>query len=646
MLDGENTLGIKIPYILLTNGGGVSEEAKAEQLTSIIGHEINPQRVILAHTVLKSLAGKYVNEPILVLGGENDEVYTSLDVLAWNSAAWPFYRLNADERRTAKVVDFSKINLRAALVFHDPRHWSVDIQLICDMILSGGVIGGRHTNPRGLHAEDGIELVFCNPDLLWRSDFPQTRLGQGAFKDAFQSVFKSLTGTTYPFLQLGKPTKPTYDYAKTTLLRLLQKEHPGSASTPQVYMVGDNPESDIAGANQAGWKSILVRTGVYDPSNGPPSHTPTHEVEDVEDADGHIDLPILVRELYANNASAFDLRKEMPAHVDIPRLRKGQVGGFFWSAYVGCADPELEGDDFLNSTWRVRDTLEQIDIAKLLIDRYPNTFELSLTSKDVKSTISRGKIASLIGIEGAHQLGNSIAALRQFQALGVRYVTLTHVCHNAFADSCGMEPGKVPKWGGLSPLGVSLVGEMNRVGVLVDLSHTSDDTARQALRVSQAPVIWSHSSARAIHDVPRNVPDDILAMVGTETNKTDAVVMVNFAPFFVAAPGNATIVSVADHVDHIAKIAGKQHVGIGSDFDGIGDVPVGLEDVSKYPALIAELYKRGWTRFELAGLTGRNLLRIMDGAERVAKELQQLGTEPSYALYDKRPDIPRRRAEF
>jgi len=275
----------------------VSEEVKADQLTSIIGHEINPQRVILAHTVLKSLASKYANEPILVLGGKNDDVrkvaesygfkqvYTSLDVLAWNPAAWPFYRLNQDERHTAKTADFSNIPLRAALVFHDPRHWSVDIQIICDMILSGGVIGGKHVNPRGQYTEDAIELVFCNPDLLWRSDFPQTRLGQGAFKEAFQAVFKGLTGTTYPSLQLGKPSKPTYDYAKSTLLQLLQKEHPGSIErSPQVYMVGDNPESDIAGANGAGWKSILVRTGVYDPANGPPTHQPTHEVEDVEEA--------------------------------------------------------------------------------------------------------------------------------------------------------------------------------------------------------------------------------------------------------------------------------------------------------------------------------------------------------------------------
>ncbi|TCD62476.1 hypothetical protein EIP91_006824 [Steccherinum ochraceum] len=325
--------------------------------------------------------------------------------------------------------------------------------------------------------------------------------------------------------------------------------------------------------------------------------------------DGHIDLPLVAREEYANNASWLDLEKEVNGHVDIPRLKKGQVGGFFWSAYVACPTDEA-------------------------------TFELALTSQQIKTAIGRGRIASLLGIEGGHQLGNSIAVLRQLYLLGVRYVTLTHVCHNAFADSNGVQPGIIPRWNGLSSLGVSLIHEMNRIGMLVDLSHTSDETARQALKLTQAPVIWSHSSSRAVHDVPRNVPDDILAMIGTDApGKVDAVVMVNFNPPFVANPGNATVQTVADHIDHIAEIAGKNHVGLGSDYDGIAETPKGLEDVSKYPALIAELFRRGWTRFELAGLTGRNLLRVMDGAERVAQELQDLGTEPSYDIYDKRKDV-------
>jgi len=239
-----------------------------------------------------------------------------------------------------------------------------------------------------------------------------------------------------------------------------------------------------------------------------------------------------------------------------------------------------------------------------------------------------------------HQLGNSIAVLRQYHALGVRYLTLTHSCHNAFADSCGMLPGIVPLHGGLSTLGHSLIEEMNRLGVLVDLSHTSDATATQALNYSRAPVIWSHSSSRAVRNHPRNVPDRILRLIGTNEGQKDAVVMVNFAPVFVAPPGKADVKAVADHVEHIAKIAGKQHVGLGSDFDGIGKTPRGLEDVSKYPALIAELYLRGWNKYELAGLTGGNLLRVLEGAEQVARELQAMGVPPVCELYKKRTDIP------
>ncbi|KAF8909858.1 renal dipeptidase family, partial [Mucidula mucida] len=263
-------------------------------------------------------------------------------------------------------------------------------------------------------------------------------------------------------------------------------------------------------------------------------------------------------------------------------------------------------------------------------------------SADIKHAIAHGKIASLLGVEGGHQLGNSIGVLRQYHALGVRYVTLTHTCHNAFADSCGFFPGKEPLHGGLSQLGYSLIDEMNRLGVLVDISHTSDATASQVLRYSKAPVIWSHSSARAVHDHVRNVPDDVLKLVGTGEGKKDAVIMVNFAPTFVADPGAATLDVVADHINHIARTIGKQHIGIGSDFDGIEDTPVGLEDVSKYPALIAELYRRGWNKRELAGLTGGNLLRVFEGAEQTAKDLQAKGTLPVYDLYDKREDLPRR----
>ncbi|KAJ7594692.1 membrane dipeptidase-domain-containing protein [Mycena floridula] len=355
--------------------------------------------------------------------------------------------------------------------------------------------------------------------------------------------------------------------------------------------------------------------------------------------DGHIDLPILVRSLYRNNVTALDLNDKIPGHVDIPRLRQGKVGGFFWSVYVGCPQPEAEGEDFLNSTWRVRDTLEQIDVSLQTINRFKETFQLALSASDIQAAVNNGKIASLLGVEGGHQLGNSLAVLRQYYSLGVRYMTLTHTCHNAFADSCGYLPGIIPRHNGLSEFGKTLIKEMNRLGVLVDLSHTSDATAKAALALSKAPVIWSHSSARAIHDVPRNVPDDVLSLVGTGEGQIDGIVMVNFAPQFVASEGNATVEAVADHVEHIGRVAGKKHVGIGSDFDGINSTPVGLEDVSKYPNLIAELYRRGWNKHELIGLTGGNLLRVFSAAEAVAKELQKANTLPAYDIYSKRTDL-------
>ncbi|KAI0728252.1 membrane dipeptidase-domain-containing protein [Fomitopsis betulina] len=358
--------------------------------------------------------------------------------------------------------------------------------------------------------------------------------------------------------------------------------------------------------------------------------------------DGHIDLPELARTIYGNNITAFDLNTPTRGHVDIPRLKKGRVGGFFWSVYTACpADAGLDaGEDFLNATWRVRDTLEQIDVSKLLIDRYHETFELTLTAGEAMSAIASRKIASFLGVEGAHQLGNSLGVLRQYYELGVRYITLTHMCHNAFADSGGYLKPLEPKWGGLSPLGYKLVEEMNRLGVIVDLSHTSDDAVRQALKHTKAPVMWSHSSARAVHPVARNVPDDILELVGTTHGKVDAVIMVNFATQFVADEGKADVQAVANHIDHIANITGRAHVGLGSDYDGIDSTPKGLEDVSTYPTLVAEMHSRGWNRFELAGLTGRNLLRVMEGVEQVAADLKAQGTPPALDIYNKRTDLP------
>ncbi|KAH7888320.1 HAD hydrolase [Phlebopus sp. FC_14] len=289
ILDGNNEFRAKIPYILLTNGGGVSETTRCHKLSQQLGVQIDPEQYIQAHTILKSVVHKYADLPVLVLGGRCDtlrkvaegygfkHVYNALDVLAWNPSVWPYHDLTVDERASVKNTDFSNVNIAAIFAFHDPRDWGLDIQVMCDVIQSGGIIGGPYVPD---HARKPVDLVFCNPDLIWRSDFERPRLGQGAFKEAFQAVFKSLTGAPYPRAQFGKPTEATYEFAEKILRHRLSSDHP----TTSVYMVGDNPESDIAGANAARWKSILVRTGVYDPQRGPPTHRPTHEVEDVEQA--------------------------------------------------------------------------------------------------------------------------------------------------------------------------------------------------------------------------------------------------------------------------------------------------------------------------------------------------------------------------
>jgi HAD superfamily hydrolase (TIGR01456 family) len=208
-------------------------------------------------------------------------VYTTLDVKAWNPDVWPFHDLTSEERTSTKPIDFSTTPISAVFVFHDPRNWALDIQVMTDVILSRGIID----RSRPVDGATPVELIFCNPDLLWRSEFPRPRLGQGAFREAFQAVFKALTGAPYPHVQYGKPTKATYDFAEKMLRARMNELHGtsiGSGIQPQFYMIGDNPESDIAGANAAGWSSVLVRTGVYDPVDGPPAHNPTHEAKNVE----------------------------------------------------------------------------------------------------------------------------------------------------------------------------------------------------------------------------------------------------------------------------------------------------------------------------------------------------------------------------
>ena len=362
--------------------------------------------------------------------------------------------------------------------------------------------------------------------------------------------------------------------------------------------------------------------------------------------DGHNDYPWALREHDpARDLAKLDIAKPQPGIMtDIARLREGGVGGQLWSVYVPV---ELQGQAAVTAT------MEQIDIVHRMVRKYPDTFELALTADDIERIHKSGKIASLIGMEGGHSIDNSLADLRMFSRLGARYMTLTHTSNTPWADSAT----DTPRSAGLSAFGEEVVKEMNWLGMLVDLSHVSPDTMDDAIRVSQAPVIFSHSVARALNDHPRNVPDNILRMLP----KNGGVIMVTFVPGFVNAKVNAwnklqtaqqdrlkaalpddaaaqkagldkwtaanpaphaTIADVADHVDHIRKIAGIDHIGIGGDFDGITQTVQDLDNVSTYPRLTAELLKRGYSDLEVRKILGRNILRVMREAERVSKRLQ------------------------
>lgn len=340
--------------------------------------------------------------------------------------------------------------------------------------------------------------------------------------------------------------------------------------------------------------------------------------------DGHNDYPWALRGLDpGRDLEKAEISKPVPSlHTDIPRLREGGVGGQFWSVYVPST---MQGQE------AVRATLEQIDIVHRMTRRWPEAFEMAYTAADVERSFKAGRIGSLIGIEGGHAIDNSLAALRMMFALGARYMTLTHSGNLAWADA---SPGPAVL-GGLSKFGEEVVREMNRLGMLVDLSHVSPDTMEDALRVSEAPVIFSHSSARALCNVHRNVPDQVLRQVA----KNGGVVMVTFVPGFISqavadyearpaaerqgpAP-RATLAQVADHIDHIRKVAGIDHVGIGGDFDGISTVIQGLEDVSTYPALTAELLRRGYSDADVRKILGENVLRVMRAAEKTAAGLQR-----------------------
>ncbi len=326
--------------------------------------------------------------------------------------------------------------------------------------------------------------------------------------------------------------------------------------------------------------------------------------------DGHNDLPWGIRESEAAprdvHASAHDLRGRTSFHTDIPRLRKGMVGAQFWSVYIPF-EASAEG--------AAKVQLEQIDIAEQMIAAYPDVFEKALTASDVERIFGAGRIASILGIEGGHALENSLGALRAYYGMGVRYLTLTHNGTLDWADAAN----DTARHRGLTEFGKEVVREMNRLGMLVDLSHTSPEVMHDALDVSAAPVIWSHANARALRDHPRNVPDDVLRRLPAN----GGVVMVTFVPSFLTSREQATIGDVADHVEHVVEVAGIDHVGIGSDFDGISSTPVGLEDVSTYPALFAELSRRGWSEENLAKLAGENVLRAWREAESAARRLQR-----------------------
>jgi membrane dipeptidase len=354
--------------------------------------------------------------------------------------------------------------------------------------------------------------------------------------------------------------------------------------------------------------------------------------------DGHNDLPWAIRELNGYDMDAADLATGVPSlHTDLPRLRAGRVGAQFWSLWVPT---DTDGGT------AVRHTLEQIDFVRRFVARYPDRLALAATADEVEAAFGSGRVASLMGMEGGHSIDSSLGTLRVMRDLGVRYMTLTHNDNVPWADSATDEP----VLGGLNEFGEQVVAEMNRIGMLVDLSHVSADVMRHALRLTSAPVIFSHSSARAVCDVARNVPDDVLATLPSN----GGVCMVTFVPMFVspevagwfsgladiarsrgespadfsvmnklmaehdATRPEATVDDVVRHVEHVREVAGVDHIGVGGDYDGCTITPAGMADVSSYPVLFAALADRGWSDQDLVKLAGGNVLRVLRTADEVA----------------------------
>ncbi|CEL03094.1 Putative Membrane dipeptidase GliJ (AFU_orthologue; AFUA_6G09650) [Aspergillus calidoustus] len=390
--------------------------------------------------------------------------------------------------------------------------------------------------------------------------------------------------------------------------------------------------ASAAPAQPAGWKrrvfgvvavSLIAWFGLTRLQTCGTARDPVEEVLSLQPlTDGHNDFPFFLRKYYHNHIyqSNFSDQISLPYHVDFPRLAQGRVRGQFWSVYIDCNDTDPEPDYAY-----VHDTLQQIDLVRRLAELYPEHLELVPDTTAFRHTFetSPSKIASFLGVEGLHQIGHSPATLRLYHSLGVRYTTLTHACHNKYADSA---TPSTPRHNGLSAAGRAMVLEMNRLGMAVDLAHVSAKTMHDALDTSKAPVIFSHSSAYAICPHPRNVPDNVLHQLA----ENDGIIMITFLPEYTRCddPARATLSDVADHIQHVGELIGYQYVGLGSDFDGMERTIKGLEDVSKYPDLIAELLRRGVSVKDVAGVIGGNILRVMGEIEKVSKQMIEDGITP------------------